>query len=85
MRAQWCQQEVGLRLEVTPEQRILCGDLPGGYMLLNVADIVVLMRLTAGGQRRFSLAGFPDLQRMPLIEGLFFAHFSAYRRSTRGE
>ena len=54
-------------------------------MKLSTADIIITSRLTAGGQRRFSLAGFPDLQRMPLIEGLFFAHFSANRRSLRGE
>ena len=85
MREPLCQQEAGLRLEVIVEPRILCGGLPGGCMLLNVADIVVLTRLSTGGQRCFSLAGFPDLQRTPLIEGLFFVHFSAYRRSTRGE
>lgn len=79
MRALLFPPEAGLRLEVTVEPRILFGDLPGERMLLNTADMTIASRLTAGGQRRFSLAGFPDLQRMPLIEGLFFAHFSAYR------
>ncbi|WP_168199572.1 hypothetical protein AAGQ96_18810 [Pantoea sp. MBD-2R] len=54
-------------------------------MKLSTADMTMTSRLTAGGQRRFSLAGFTDLQRKPLIEGLFFAHFSAYRLSSRGE
>jgi hypothetical protein len=50
-------------------------------MLLNTADIVAQTRLTAGGQRRFSLPGVTDLKKSPSLRGFFLSAI----RPRRGE
>lgn len=47
-------------------------------MKLSTVHIAGVTSLSAGGQRRFFFPGTADHKKTPLIEGLFFAHFSAH-------
>jgi hypothetical protein len=55
--------------------------LPGGSMKLSRVNIAGLTSLNPGWQRRFSFHGTTDHKKKPLIEGLFFARFSANRHA----
>jgi hypothetical protein len=47
-------------------------------MKLSTVHIAGVTSLSAGGQRRFFFPGTADHQKKPLVEGLFFARFSAH-------
>lgn len=50
-------------------------------MKLSRVNIAGLTSLNPGWQRRFSFQGTTDHKKKPLIEGLFFARFSANRHA----